>query len=65
MTQDKAKLIEAIKTSTKLELNKELTLISRKGNPPVPELVASGKRKEREEEKDNPLFITDNDLLAP
>ena len=65
LTQDKAKVIEALKTSTKLELNKEKTMVSRKGSPPIPELVSGGKRREREEEKDNPLFISDNDLLAP
>lgn len=65
LTQDKEKMIEAMKTSTKLELDKDLKMVCKKGNPPIPELEKSGKRKEKEDEKDNPLYITDNDLLNP
>ena len=66
LTQDKAKLAEAIKTSPQLELNPEGTSVCRKGNPPVPELNKTGKRKEKDEDdKENADYVKEQDLNDP
>lgn len=66
ITQDRAKLVEAIKSSDKLELNAEGDGVGRKGNPPLPQLIRTGKRKkEEEDEKENPEYLKEQDLDNP
>ena len=66
LTQDKAVLAKALAGSKKLALNPERTAVLRVGNPPVPELEKSGKRKmKEEEEKANAEYILEKDLDNP
>lgn len=66
LTQDMAQLIEALKSSTKLEVNDTEKTVSRKGSPPIPDLGMAGKRKgKEEEEKGGAEFLKDEDLNNP
>ena len=66
LTQDKAVLIKALAGSKKVALNPEQTAVVRIGNPPVPELERTGKRKLKEEEdKANAEYILEKDLDNP
>ena len=67
MTQDSKIVAEAAKASDKLEFNPEGTGIGRKGNPPIPELIHTGKRKEmtKEEEKEDMAYVKEADLNDP
>ncbi len=66
MTKDVSKLVEAIKTSEKLELDADGKSVARKGNPPLPELIKTGKRrKEEEDDKETSEFLKDQDLNDP
>ncbi len=66
LTQDKTVLAKALEGSKKVALNPERTGVIRVGNPPVPELEKSGKRKMKEEEdKANAEYILEKDLDSP
>jgi len=56
-----------VKTSEGLELNEKETGVGRKGNPPIPDLEKTGKRKEvpKEDEKDDKEFLKEADLNDP
>eukprot|EP00826_Nyctotherus_ovalis_P064886 TRINITY_DN9528_c0_g2_i2.p1 TRINITY_DN9528_c0_g2~~TRINITY_DN9528_c0_g2_i2.p1 ORF type:complete len:257 (-),score=106.35 TRINITY_DN9528_c0_g2_i2:472-1242(-) len=67
LTQNPKVITEAVKGSDKLELNLEETGVGRKGNPPVPELEKTGKRKEatKEDAKEDREYIKESDLNEP
>ena len=66
MTTDLERLANALKTSKKLDVSADGKSVTRKGNPPLPEVGKSGKRKDKEEEdKETSEFLKDQDLISP